>query len=81
MIGLLGNKLLVGFFTLICIIDLTEGRKQIIWDGDISFDFICMTNHYQPRLFAVKNGLFNVWKMKTVPGSGAKEAVFNSSIF
>ena len=81
MIGLLGNKLLVGFFTQLMIIDLTEGKKQIIWDGTISFDYICVTNHYQPRLFAVKNGLFYVWKMKTVIGSGTKEALYNTSIF
>ena len=63
------------------IIDLKEGKKQIIWDGPISFDFLCVTNHYQPRLFAVKNGLFYVWKMKTVIGSGSKEALFNNSVF
>jgi hypothetical protein len=81
MIGLQGNKLLVGFFTLLSIIDLTEGTKQVIWEGNFSFDFIFLTNHYQPRLFAVKNGLFYVWKMKTVKGSGAKEAIFNTTVF
>jgi hypothetical protein len=81
MISLLGSKLLLGFFTQLLIVDLKEGAKQIIWDGQICFDFLCVTNHYQPRLFAVKNGLFYVWKMKTVVGNGTKEAVFNSSIF
>jgi hypothetical protein len=78
---LLGNKLLVAFFTLLSIIDLASGIKTVIWEGIVSFDAIFITNHYQPRLFAVKNGLFYVWKMKTVKGSGTKEAVFNATIF